>query len=564
VTPDAIAYSQFADSLTYRALADRARGVAGALCELTEAGSTVAIALPSSLAWPSAVFGVSLSGCSVAGIDPAAPRPYLERLLNAAQTSVLITDRANQASFNAHPKLKVLCIEDLSSGSSAALPRLSNRTPQQQPAWLQIYFGAHAAPVLTWTTHAQAVARAKALALEVAAPISTCVLAADPQSDWLPLDLVFGPTLGAKTVIVPSTGRVEQVLNLALAEGDAVCGIATASGWSSISATGPAARAQLTAIVLGRASRELLARLLPAVQRVVTVYVAPAPLSAVFSHVVRSVDDAQIIGKALDKVVSVLSSVGAALPVGALGELATSADGAPESGLRARQLSDGLFQLVREASSTVLLAGRRFDPREVGRVLAGHPALHSAFVTAIEPAAGAERLVAYFQLKPGESFTDSALRRHVRGELPEAMVPQLLVELEALPLDSSGHVDPSRLPSPLAGGEQNDFVAPRTPLERRVATFFAETLGVARVGVYDNFFDLGGSSILCFRVIERIEREVGKRLSPRVLLLSSLEQVAAELSDSTPQAPAAPSAARADDLALPGRVLQKLQGFFKR
>jgi Phosphopantetheine attachment site/AMP-binding enzyme C-terminal domain len=487
-------------------------------------------------------------------------------LLNAAQVKILLTDRANLARFQAHADLKVLCVEELPASSSGPLPRLSPQTPQQQPAWLQIHFGPEAAPVLTWTTHAQVVARAKALALDVAAAVSTCVLSSDPQGDSLPMDLLLGPMLGAKTVIVPSTGRVEQALNAALAEGAAVCGVATASSWSSISTVGPAARAQLTAVVTGRAPRELLARLLPSVQRVVTVYVAPRPLSAAFSHVVRTFDEAKVIGKALDARVSVVSSIGAALPVGAPGEIAVNGRRTSGSGLRVRLLSDGLFEAVGEASSTVVLAGQRFDPHEVARVLEQHPAVHKAFVVARGPSAGAERLVAYFQLERGESVTDTALRRHVRSALPEAMVPQLLVELESLPVDEHGAVDPSQLPPPFAGGEQNDFVAPRTPIERSVATFFAETLGVTRVGVYDNFFDLGGSSILCFRVIERIERELGKRLSPRVLLLSSLEQVAAELSGAAPQAPtpALTRPAVVEDLALPGRVLQKLHGFFKR
>jgi acyl carrier protein len=179
---------------------------------------------------------------------------------------------------------------------------------------------------------------------------------------------------------------------------------------------------------------------------------------------------------------------------------------------------------------------------------------------------GAPRLVAFFAHVPGQSFTDTELRRQLRALLPEFMVPQVFIELESLPITSDGAIDYAGLPAPFGSDRAIEFVAPRSATEQRLAEIFAEALRVPRVGVYDNFFDLGGHSLLCFRVIERIERELGKRLSPRTLLLNSLEQVASELDGGAQKAEPSPRpAARApEEPRSPGGLFKRLQGFLKR
>jgi acyl carrier protein len=145
--------------------------------------------------------------------------------------------------------------------------------------------------------------------------------------------------------------------------------------------------------------------------------------------------------------------------------------------------------------------------------------------------------------------------------LPGELVPHLFVELGALPLDSSGKVDDTKLASPFAAAKQA-YVPPRSDAERLLARLYAEALGVERVSVHDNFFDLGGQSLLCLRVIDRIERETGTRISPRVLLLNTVEQAASVLAQKDAAAPPeppsrAPGAAVAD---VAGRVLKGLRG----
>jgi hypothetical protein len=173
-------------------------------------------------------------------------------------------------------------------------------------------------------------------------------------------------------------------------------------------------------------------------------------------------------------------------------------------------------------------------------------------------AAGNTRLVAHVVRRAGATTADTALRAALRRMLPRHMVPQLFVDCDRIPRDARGGVDRTRLRSPF-GAETTvrDIAPPRTESERWLARIWEEALAVSQVGMHDNFFDLGGSSLLCFRVIETAHRETGIRLSPRTFLLGNLEQVAAQLQE----ARGAPAATTATNTAEQGTgVMSRLKG----
>ena len=148
---------------------------------------------------------------------------------------------------------------------------------------------------------------------------------------------------------------------------------------------------------------------------------------------------------------------------------------------------------------------------------------------------GDARLCAYV-IKHSD-VTDSELRSHLRKSLPEYFLPQHFVELEQLPLTLNGKVDRKALPPP--GGEierEEAFEEPSGAAELMVAAAFRDALQLESVSAHDNFFTLGGHSLLALQVIARIQRECGVRISPRVVLLNSLRQIAAQLPASTPEA----------------------------
>jgi hypothetical protein len=163
---------------------------------------------------------------------------------------------------------------------------------------------------------------------------------------------------------------------------------------------------------------------------------------------------------------------------------------------------------------------------EIEAVLAAHEAVRQGIVLSHGERAGARQLAAYVVYDESTHATVSELRRFLRERLPEEMVPQHFVELDVLPLMADGKIDRAALPNPFGAGD--DYVAPRTPMERTVATIWQELLGVPRVSVHDNFLDAGGHSLLAMRVITRIAKQTGVRVNQSALNLLTLEQLAAE------------------------------------
>jgi amino acid adenylation domain-containing protein len=231
----------------------------------------------------------------------------------------------------------------------------------------------------------------------------------------------------------------------------------------------------------------------------------------------------------------VVDPEGQLVPVGVPGELRVDfGEGFAATGDRVRLLDVGSFEHLGRIDGRIVLQGALIDPGKVARALEGHPAVREAWVMVCDDLAGEPRVVAFFAAQAGASWTETELRKRVRSEFGDAVVPRVFVELDALPRDVTGAVNEERLTSPYAAQSARDYVAPRTPPEKYLAEVWQEALGVARIGAFDNFFDLGGHSLLCFRVIARIEREKGVRLSPRLFLLNSLEQVAAHFAGSAP------------------------------
>ena len=172
---------------------------------------------------------------------------------------------------------------------------------------------------------------------------------------------------------------------------------------------------------------------------------------------------------------------------------------------------------------------------------------HKAVREAAASAHG-ERIVAYVVYDPDHSITVSELRRHVRAAVPDDLVPQTFVELDALPRTAGGELDRAALPSPFA--EERAAVAPRTPTEQAIGTLWQELLGAASVGVHDNFFDIGGHSLLSVRFISRLHKKLGVRLLHEHVVVNTLEQLAVKCDQLLGSAaPAAPAPATVPDAA---------------
>lgn len=180
----------------------------------------------------------------------------------------------------------------------------------------------------------------------------------------------------------------------------------------------------------------------------------------------------------------------------------------------ARRLPDGQIAFLGRADEQVKIRGYRVEPGEIATVLGQHPLVRTSVVVAREDEPGQKELVAYVVLSPGAKVTAAELREHLQQRLPDYMMPAAFVPIASVPLTQNGKVDRAALPLP--NGNRlftEDYVGPRTLVEEELVKILAPLLKLDRVGVNDNFFHLGGHSLLGTQVIARVSERFGVDLT---------------------------------------------------
>jgi len=198
------------------------------------------------------------------------------------------------------------------------------------------------------------------------------------------------------------------------------------------------------------------------------------------------------------------------------------------TGDRGRWCDDGMLEHLGRMDSQVKVRGHRIELGEIETNLASHPQVAQAVVLVREDQPGDVRLVAYVVGREGQA-TAADLRTHLRLNLPDYMLPQHFVPLERLPLLANGKIDRKGLPAP------SESVAPARPMkqqplsdiERGVAQVWQDILGISDITAADNFFDLGGHSLIAMRAVMEMEKRLSIRVAVRRLVFESLAQIAA-------------------------------------
>ncbi|HEX8092155.1 MAG TPA: condensation domain-containing protein, partial [Blastocatellia bacterium] len=190
-----------------------------------------------------------------------------------------------------------------------------------------------------------------------------------------------------------------------------------------------------------------------------------------------------------------------------------------ESGDLARYLPDGRIEYLGRADQQVKVRGFRVELGEVEAALRLHPKVREAVATVWEQRRGQKMITAYVVTSDGATISSAELRGGLKETLPDYMVPSAFIMLNELPLTRSGKVDRLALPAPDSAGLESghDYAPPRNHLEEIVAAIWSDVLGLDRASIHDNFFDLGGHSLVAARLVSRVREAIQVELPLRRL-----------------------------------------------
>ncbi|WP_158566373.1 non-ribosomal peptide synthetase [Micromonospora craterilacus] len=551
-SPDAVAVTDPDGHLSYQALAAWARRVAAAL-QAVDVGpdDRVAVLLPHGSPLVAALVGVVLAGAAYVPLDPDDPPARHESILDDAEVQAVLTGRAGRDELAWYPG-PVLVLDDLPAAPPGAVP-----APARHPDHLAYIVYTSGS---TGTPKGVMISQRSLLALfDAAMPDfgfhhrDTWTMTHSAAFDFSAWEL-WGPLLhGARLVVVPrEVARDPARLWQSIEREQVTVYNATPTALHALDAVPAAERAPATAlrtVVLGGERCEP-ARLAPwitalhgAAPGLVNMYgITETTVHVTLRQLTRA--DAGASGSPIGRPlpgaeVHVLGPDGAPLPAGGDGELlvggaglargylnrpALTADrfrphhaGPPDarlyrSGDHVARTDTGDLYFLGRLDRQVKIRGYRVEPDEVAAVLLTHPAVAAAAVVS-EQADGRTVLVAY--VVPAEAIaapTPVELRRYLRARLPPYLVPARYLPVQRLPMTRNGKLDRAALHvAPPLGGDDE----PSTDTERMVAALWSELLGVPRVGRHDDFFALGGDSLLVARLHARIPAVFGVEVSLR-------------------------------------------------
>ncbi len=180
-----------------------------------------------------------------------------------------------------------------------------------------------------------------------------------------------------------------------------------------------------------------------------------------------------------------------------------------KTGDRVRWLPDGTIEFVERLDNQVKIRGFRIELGEIEAALSHHESVRDAVVIVREDIPGSKRLVAYITPKSEQSPNINLIKSYLQDQLADYMIPAAIVVLDKIPLTPNGKADRRALPAPVSIGVGDNFIAPNTPKERILAEIWCGVLGLDQVGIEDNFFDIGGTSLLGLQMVTRVQKQLG-------------------------------------------------------
>ncbi|RVW00084.1 non-ribosomal peptide synthetase, partial [Rhodococcus xishaensis] len=528
-------------------------------------GDLVAVAVPRSIESVSSVWGVTKAGAAFVPVDPNYPADRVAHMVTDSGAVIGITTAEARASLPDGVEWLVLDEEfdSVLAAHSADPITFADRTrtlTDTDPAYVIYTSGSTGVPKGVVVTHtglaAFAAEQVERYGLEAG---SRTLHFASPSFDASVLELLMAFGAGATMVVAPTSIYGGHELADLLRVQGVTHAFVTPAALASVDPSGLDA---LRVVVVGgeACSAELVARWVTGGRRMFNAY---GPTEAT---VASNISDALVpgepvtIGRAIRGAMAyVLDERLRPVPAGVPGELYLAGSGIArgylgrpaltaerfvanpfgDAGTRlyrtgdvVRWNSDRQIEYVGRSDDQVKIRGFRIELGEIDAALAAHDDVDFAASVAHESSTGSKVLVSYVHPASGREIDTAALIDFVGRSLPRHMVPATVMMLDEIPLTPGGKLDRKALPEPMF--EAKEFRAPTTATEELVAAVFAEVLDTPRVGRDDDFFELGGNSLMATQVVSRLSATAGAQIPVRVVFgASTVEALAAHIDNAS-------------------------------
>lgn len=538
-TPDAIAVVYGEQKISYQELNNQANQLAHELRKLRVGpDQVVGLLVERSIGMVIALVAIVKAGATYLPLDPRHPSERLCHMLKDSGVRVLVTEQSLRDELPMFPGQRIL-LEDDCWRKNAGDKLVVDVRPEHlaysiytsgstgKPKGVQVPRGALTNLLCSMREWSQLSERDRVLA------ITTISFDMAVPDIWLPL------IVGAQMVIASRTQASDGIALRSLLESHNITFMqATPITWRLLFDAGHwDGKRDLQAVCGGEAMPpELAARLAPVVKKLWNLYGPTETTVWSTRYLVEAGHKSVLIGRPLANTrCYILDPQGQPVPLGATGELYIGGDGLalgylnrPEltaekflvdpfrgggarmyrTGDLARYHIDGNIECLGRIDHQIKLHGHRIEPGEIEAALKEQPEIREAVVVARDNEPGERLLVAYLVANDGSVPAASELRRRLKQRLPDYMLPTAYLFLDEIPISPTGKIDRKSLPAPSECHARSvpvgTHVPPRNHVEETLARIWAETLAVERVGIHDDFFEMGGDSLDAVRLVVNI------------------------------------------------------------
>ena len=567
-SPDSIALVFENEKLTYAELNTRANKLAHYLVRKGAKEDTfVAICLERSTDLMIGLLAIAKTGAAYLPLDPIYPKARLGLIIDDAQPVLLLTQHSLTDSIP-ESETDIIYIDNREDYLNESTANLNYGNPLK-PAYILYTSGSTGKPKGVQIKHNSTLNVVNAIAKKMKVTSQDTLLAVTTVAfDVAEMDFYLPLLNGAKLVIAnQETVHNIELLKVKMDESGATLFFSTPVMFKMLILSSWKGKSDIRVLSGGEAlSRELAEKLLPLCKEVWNGY---APTETTIYSLVKKVlpedttgDGYVELGRPLDNnILYVLNSKSVPVPIGVPGELYIGGDGVSFGYLNLSEMTkdrfildpvglhpdtrfyktgdlvqykpDGTIAFLNRIDFQVKIRGFRIELGEIESVLSQIKGIKENVVIVREDGAGEKILIAYYITDENTPISLNELRQYLKERLPDYMIPAAFVRLEKFPLTSTLKVDRKTLPAPdlTDSMESTGYVAPKTQTEQKLARIWSSLLNQKKIGIHDDFFEIGGHSMIAVALMLKIEKELNIRLPLASLFERSTIHLLAQLID---------------------------------